>query len=76
MLAMIVLMRFFARGISSETDFRERSGLRSKPRQPFARGIWSILVSLWLAVVLALFLEIRVLNSASVTHLLQELVAH
>ena len=76
MSAVIWLLRLFATRISSETDCERRGGLPSMPEPPLRRGIWSILASLWLAIVLALFLEIRVLNSATVSHLLRKLVAH
>jgi hypothetical protein len=60
---------------ASEFGGQQRGGLHSTAKPPLARETWNIVVSLWLAVVLGLFLVIRILHSETFTHLLRKFVA-
>ena len=62
--------------LASAIDSKQCSGLRSAARPPLARGLWNIVATFWLAVVLGFFLGIRILGSETVTHLLRKFVAH
>jgi hypothetical protein len=61
---------------ASQFGIQQGRGLRSTAKPPLARETWKIVVSLWLALVLGLFLGIRILNSETVTHLLRKFAAH
>jgi hypothetical protein len=61
--------------LKSQFGVPRRLGLRGAAKPPFAREIWNVAVSLWLALVLGFFLVIRILHSETFTHLLRKFAA-
>ena len=58
-----------------EINFR-RSGLRSGVRSPIPRRGWNLAVRAWLILILGVFVWLRILQSETVTQLLEKFTRH